>query len=342
MPTPALSKKVVNYFRETLSLLPANYQTIVKGLLSYLPGVYSFVDQTRSASARFCYSVWMRHLVISWECGGLKRFPNSLLELGPGSSFGVGLAAMLSGTNQYYALDAIKFTDLKTNLETLDELVRLFKDRASIPHGDEFTTEVRPPLQTYEFPTHILDNDHLEKCLRPERIQRIKEALKKVFSESPTDNNDEICFFYLAPWSDHRAVPQGAADMILSNTVLQCVDNLKQVYQSFNYWLAPDGFMSHNIDFSSYGATREWNGHWACSKLEWSLMRGKRPYLINREPYSAHINLLNELAFKIVCDIKFTTKSGIKREELVEEFKNMSDDDLYTSGAMLQAIKRLS
>ncbi|MDA8417393.1 MAG: hypothetical protein M0Z78_10125 [Betaproteobacteria bacterium] len=333
------SKKVVHFLREKLGLLPPNYQTIVKGILSYLPGIYTFVDQTRSASTRFCYSVWMRHLVISWECGGLTSFPNSLLELGPGSSFGVGLAAMLTGTNRYYALDAIKFTDLKTNLETLDELVRLFQDRVPIPHGEEFTTEVRPHLKTYDFPTHILDDEHLKKCLSVERVQLIKEALKRAFSESDQKQNSKIQIFYLAPWSDYKVLPEGCADMILSNTVLQCVDNLSDVYESFHYWLAPDGFMSHNIDFSSYGATKEWNGHWACSKLEWSLMRGKRPYLINREPYSKHVGLLKQLGFNIVCDIKFTTESGIKRYELVEEFKDLSDDDLYTSGAMLQATR---
>ncbi|MGC8605873.1 MAG: hypothetical protein ACP5VS_19580, partial [Desulfomonilaceae bacterium] len=258
---------------------------------------------------------------------------------GPGSSFGVGLAAMLTGINQYYALDAIKFTDLKTNLQTLDELVQLFQDRAPIPHGDEFTTEVRPPLKTYDFPTHILDDGHLKKCLSLERVQLIKEALKNAFSGSDQKQNLKIGIFYIAPWSDRTVLPQSCADMILSNTVLQCVDNLKDIYESFDYWLTPGGFMSHNIDFSSYGATKEWNGHWASSKLEWALMRGKRPYLINREPYSKHLRLLEQLGFNVVCDIKFTSKSGIQREELAEEFKNLSDDDLYTSGVMLQVTK---
>jgi hypothetical protein len=281
----------------------------------------------------------MRHLVISWECGGLRSFPNSLLELGPGSSFGVGLAAMLTGANQYYALDAIKFTDLKTNLATLDELVRLFQDRASIPHGDEFTTEVRPPLKTYDFPTHILDDEHLKKCLSPDRVQLIRQALESAFSESKQKQNSKIQIFYLAPWSDYKVLPEGCADMILSNTVLECIDNLEEVFEAFLYWLIDGGFMSHNIDVGCHGCTKKWNGHWAISKLEWSMMRGKRPYLINREPYSTYVKLLAKLGFSIVCDIKFTNKSGILRHEIAEEFKTMSDDDLYTSGAILQAIK---
>ncbi len=340
MPTQSELKKVVHYFRQKLSLLPPNYQTIVKGLLSYVPGVYSFVDQTRSASARFCYTVWLRHLVTAWECGGLRACPNSLLELGPGSSFGVGLAAILSGANKYYALDAIKFADLTVNLDTLDELVRLFSERATIPHGSEFSTEVRPPLKSYEFPSHILDDDHLKKALDPERIRLIRQALERVFAGESDPDDSPIRFFYMAPWQDHKVLPEGIVDMILSNTVLQCVENLEQVYESFSYWLKDGGFMTHNIDFSSYGATKDWNGHWACSKIEWSLMKGKRLYLLNRAPYSSHVKLLKNQGFEIVCDVKFENRSGITRKDLADEFKNMSEDDLYTSGAILQAVKK--
>ena len=195
-------KALAHHFRKTLSRFPPKYQWMVKGCLSYIPGIFMFVDKTRSASARYCYSVWMRHLVVSWECGGLRNFPEVLLELGPGSSFGVGLAAMLSGANKYYALDAIKFTDLKVNLDTLDELVKLFSERAAIPHGSEFSTEVRPPLKSYEFPSHILDDDHLKKALDPERIRLIRQALERVFAGESDPDDSPIKFFYMAPWQD--------------------------------------------------------------------------------------------------------------------------------------------
>jgi hypothetical protein len=226
------------------------------------------------------------------------------------------------------------------NLDTLDELVRLFSERAAIPHGSEFSTEVRPPLKSYEFPSHILDDDHLKKALDPERIRLIRKALERVFAENSRPDGSPIEFFYMAPWNDHKVLPEGIVDMILSNTVLQCVENLEQVYESFSYWLKDSGFMTHNIDFSSYGATKDWNGHWACSKIEWSLMKGKRLYLLNRAPYSSHVKLLKKRGFEIVCDIKFENRSGITRKDLADEFKNMSEEDLYTSGAILQAVKK--
>lgn len=327
------------YFRQKLSLLPPNYQTMIKGVLSYVPGVYTFVDQTRSASARYCYSIWMRHLVILWECGGLRNIPGSLLELGPGSSLGVGLSAMLSGTNQYYALDAIKFTDLKSNMKTLDELVSLFLERSEIPHGSEFTTEVRPPLKSYDFPSHILDDEHLKKSLDPPRINSVKEALERAFLEPQKIMNSPVGIYYVAPWVDKKVVQQGAVDIILSNTVLECIENLNDVFENFRYWLSESGAMSHNIDFGCHGYTTKWNGHWACSKTEWTVMKGKRPYLINRAPYSTYSNLFKNKGFKIVCDIRFENRKGIGREELADQFKEMLEDDLYTSGAILQATK---
>jgi hypothetical protein len=38
------------------------------------------------------------------------------LEIGPGDSIGVGLAALLSGCKNYIALDAIKYTNIDLNM----------------------------------------------------------------------------------------------------------------------------------------------------------------------------------------------------------------------------------
>jgi argonaute-like protein implicated in RNA metabolism and viral defense len=69
-------------------------------------------------------------------------------------------------------------------------------------------------------------------------------------------------------------------------------------------------------------------------------MKGKRLYLLNRAPYSSHVKLLKNQGFEIVCDVKFENRSGITRKDLADEFKNMSEEDLYTSGAILQAVKK--
>jgi len=79
-----------------------------------------------------CYEVWLKHLTLLWE-SQLQAIPNTVAELGPGDSLGVGLAALLSGASKFYALDVVLFANQTRNLQIFDELVELFKHRAARP-----------------------------------------------------------------------------------------------------------------------------------------------------------------------------------------------------------------
>src|SRR5215813_2064256 len=57
-------------------------------------------------SARYCYSVWLRHLLHA-SANRLNVDPVHVAELGPGLSLGIGLAAILSGVERYYAFDVV-------------------------------------------------------------------------------------------------------------------------------------------------------------------------------------------------------------------------------------------
>jgi hypothetical protein len=107
-----------------------------------------------------------------------------------------------------------------------------------------------------------------------------------------------------------------------------------------NLLLKPNGYMSHQIDFGSHGTADEWNGHWAYSDFTWKLLKGRRPYLLNREPYSRHLSILNEEGFQVVYDRTVKLESNLTREDLASRFKSISDDDLTTSGAFIQAVKK--
>lgn len=71
---------------------------VVRGLATWIPGArrISARGTGGSTDARYCYSVWLRHLVMA-HVRGLNTDPHTLAELGPGDSLGTGLCAVLTG-----------------------------------------------------------------------------------------------------------------------------------------------------------------------------------------------------------------------------------------------------
>ena len=96
--------------------------------------------------------------------------------------------------------------------------------------------------------------------------------------------------------------------------------------------------MTHQIDFRSHGMTTEWNGHWTLSEPIWRVMRGARPWLLNREPYSSHVALIKQAGF-LIKGVQTVTQTGIDRGQLSRRFRSISDEDLKTSGAFIVAEK---
>jgi hypothetical protein len=97
--------------------------------------------------------------------------------------------------------------------------------------------------------------------------------------------------------------------------------------------------MSHQIDFKSHGMTKRWNGFRACSESVWKLALGRRPYMINREPGSVHLRLMQDAGFTLVTHEKYLRKDGIRREELAPRWADISEDDLNCSGLYVIATK---
>ena len=76
---------------------------MIKGALTWLPPFNAWRLRRASAggsSPRYCYSVWLRHLVLLSNYD-FKVNNSRVGEFGPGDSIGIGLAALLSGAAQY-------------------------------------------------------------------------------------------------------------------------------------------------------------------------------------------------------------------------------------------------
>lgn len=318
-------------------------QSLLTGLISCLPGGNEWLFRRYkkknpdggTLSARYCYSVWLRHLVLANKYGLVNGVPNTVAELGPGNSLGTGLAALVSGAQRYYAFDVVNHSKQKRNINILDELVILFKEREKIPSNEEFPA-IKTELNDYEFPSDILDDDFLESMLNKERISRIRREID--CSESKSTDSPVIS--YIVPWNATDKVAENKIDMIFSMSVLEHIDDIQLTYQKCFSWLKKGGFMSHEIDFKCHGHSVEWNGHWGYSDLIWRIIRGRRPYLINRAPCSYHVSLLKENGFEIVADIPKYDKSGIERNELARRFKSLSKYDILTQNVFLLSKKK--
>ena len=316
--------------------MQATPRALAKGILSFIPGANSILIGSRLArsrlggadSARYCYSVWLRHMVMAYD-HGLPANPRVVAELGPGASLGIGMAALISGADSYYACDVVRHANTASNLKVFDRLVELFRRKEAIPGDDEFP-EVRPKLDSYRFPDQVLTTERLELSLEANRIASLRRSVLATESTIPR-------IHYQIPWYDNDVIEHGSVDLIFSQAVLEHVDELTLAYDRMNKWLKPYGYMSHTIDFRCHRTARDWNGHWTYSDFVWKMIRGRLPYLINRAPCSRHVELMKSAGFKIVAELKTFQPSAIDERQLAPGFSG--GNDLITSGAFVQALK---
>lgn len=315
----------------TRRISAVSFKAIAEGALSLLPGTGRFFSRGTlgTGSARYCYSVWLRHLI---RTAPFRQVPLSglVVELGPGDSLGIGLAALLCGATRYIAVDTVRHADAERNLAILAQLVRLFTARAAIPAGDEFP-EIKPGLADYAFPDALLSLEAMRANLAPIRIEAIATALRGVAGE-------DALVRYIDPASANQ-IPPGCASMVFSQAVLEHVDDLGGIYSACHTWLDQTGIMSHQIDLKSHGTAREWNGHWVYPDILWTLLRGRRPYLLNREPCHGHLERITQAGFNILATERYHLTSRLDRRQLAVRFRKMDEEDLGTAGIFVVAHK---
>jgi hypothetical protein len=306
------------------------------GLLTHLTGDFHRARRPGElrTTARYCYSVWLRHLVSACQ-HGIRSFPGAVVELGPGATLGVGLAAVISGARFYTALDVEGRAAGDWNTALFDYIVELFRRRAPIPAEDEFPL-LGPPLDCYGFPDCWFGESDPDAALVETRLRALRRSLENLdASDSPIR--------YIAPWqNDGLAIERNSADMVFSQSVMEFVPDLPETYRATACWLKPGGFVSHEIDYASPRTSIYWNGNWARTELTWKLTRGRRVWWGNREPHSTHIQLLRENGFEIVYQLPLRDSSGLPRHRLAARYSRLSDDDLATRVAYVLAVKPAS
>ena len=295
---------------------------LVKGMLSFVvPSLRSshHAEITGTASSRYCYTVFLRHFSHLARFNG-GRLPRVIVELGPGHSLGTALAGVIAGAESCIGLDLQDHTRRADNLRVFDELVALFRARTPVPREIPIATE---PAD-WGFPKAL--EAGLERALDARRLARIRRDIEDGTGKSVA---------FEAPWSDRATLAAESVDWLFSNAVMQHVDDVGAVYDHAHTWLAPGGFMTHEIDFSSHRLTRHWNGHWAIQPGAWKLIRGARPYLINRHAREGQVAAMRRHGFLVLEEVRVDRADGLEREQFVEPYALMSEADARTHFAFI-------
>jgi len=266
----------------------------------------------------------MRHMVVCRD-NGMERPPTSFAELGPGDSLGISLAGLVGGAECCKALDIVPYAASERNLEIFDELNELFRNREAIPGADEFPG-LHPRIDSNDFPRDLYTDEVLERALDPERLAGIRHALEHLGEAKDADQPIE----YVCLWSDPAVISPGSVELVISQAVLEHVDEYVDAYRIMERWLTPGGWASHQIDFGCHGMADEWNGHWSFSDLEWKIVRGRRSYLLNRTQMSDHVRRSTEAGFEVCRVLPVPGEGGLGRDRLAKHFRNMDDRDLTT------------
>jgi SAM-dependent methyltransferase len=311
---------------------------IVKGLATFvLPAdsrlrarLLRTAPQGGTRSAAYCYGVWLKHLCLLHEQGRVGAL-GRIAEFGPGESLGVGLAALLSGAADYSAFDAARFAPAGRNLALLDELIELFRRRSPRPRLGWPSYEHL--LDADGFPGSILTADRLDSALEPGRLAAIRDALARI--EAPQQSG---IVRYRAPWDADISADRERYDLIFSQSVLQYIEDLDRFYAACAAWLKPGGWMSHHIDLSSMGMTRQWNGHWSYPPMVWRIVRGRRPFFMTGRTASDHLAPLERHGFRILRAARYVVP-GIDRSRLARTRAQMSQDDLECASLFVIARK---
>jgi len=297
---------------------------IIKGAATYIPCLYDAErgETGGSQSARYCYAVWMRHLLASATCG-LSLPIRSVAELGPGDSLGIGIAALLSGAEKLQAFDVVRYASNDRNVTVLHELVQMFRARAPVPSSEEFPA-VFPRVPHTVFPARLWSRGVLDELLSDERIAAIERALRG-------NAGGPIEVSYIVPWNVSSDRARATVDLVFSQAVLEHVDELPGAYAALGAWIAPGAYTSNVIDFRSHHITPGWDGHLQYSPSVWRVVRGRRPYLLNRRAPSEHLAQLRLNGFEVLQVEREYRQPTVATRSLAAEFAGWSDDDRRTS-----------
>lgn len=300
---------------------------LLYGVATFLPGVYRHFSMPPLSVEEMSmdgYSKWLHHLAAVVE-GGHCATLKVVAEIGPGPGFSAGLAALVSGCTTYYALDVVEHADRAILLPLFDAICGLYSRKAALRDWNGI-------LPARSFPSALIPDARLSELLAPARLA----ALRRELETAKPDGALQTAI----PWHHQPLIKKGSVDLVFSTAALEHVDDLETAYRAMNDWLKPAGLVSHVIDYGCHEVCHEWNGQWACPGILWRVLRGNRPYFINRQPHSAHLALLQKNGFVLLSENRACCPSRFQRKDLATPFRDsLTEQDLTTHFSFVLARK---
>ncbi len=280
------------------------YRKIIRSVISYIPlakRVLSKKGTGGTNSAEYCKKIWNNHKKSLIKTG--VSFPiRSLGEIGPGDSLGVGFEALLEGTDSYVALDAIAHADISNNYQVFNDLKELYVQNN--PEGPD------------DKKVNTIIDEVLGKVKAPKYIK------------------------YSVPWWEEQVVEEESLDLIISNAVMEHVDDLQQTYKTMYKWLVPGGYCSHIIDYGAHEFSIDWYKHLYYNNMFWKFLLHGRKYSINRLSHSFQVEAMQKAGFEILLNERMKDKNVAERNKVNSRIRSLfSDEDLETSSGQIIARK---
>jgi SAM-dependent methyltransferase len=271
---------------------------LLRGLISYVPVLKEIIPKTGTQGSndpQHCLRTFEKHRDLLTDNG--FGFPVACMgELGPGDSFGVGIAALLNGSEKYFGLDAIAHTNIEFNISIFEDLIKL-----------------------YEAKNIIFSETQKHK---------IKLSIEQL-------NSPDSMLQYLAPWWTSE-ISKNTFDLIISTAVMEHVFPLEEVYRRIFDLLKPGGYCSHIIDYGAHEFSDCWFEHWCYSDWLWKILLHGRKYMINRMPHSYHLQCMLKAGFIIQNELVTKNSQSPKMNKIAPKIrKYFNNDDLSIQSAIV-------
>lgn len=263
------------------------FKALVKGLLTFVPGATFILDKKKEKSrhsgsqAEFCYTLWLS-MLRQFEENGIQHKLDAVGEIGTGGSLGVGICALLTGSQRFYGLELDQSFDKNLNLKILDDLVLLFRNNSRI--SDKFR-QLNIKVNSLDFPNNLVEPEYLNSDL----IAEIQNDIESGFIAKKRIS-------IIKNWESQRSLN---LDFIFSRAVMEHVANPDTVYNAATKHLSFGSFMFHDIEFHSHGLTKKIDGHYDLHPLLWKIIVGKRPFFLNSWKLHDHLSAIKRIGFKI-------------------------------------------